>query len=110
MRIGDPDPIYTVTANSRRILSRIAKKHGLTLEQVTMLIFLKSEGESTQQNGNKKSGYHRETWRRIVISLVDLGFVDVDTSEKEYVYFLSPKGDYVMRGYSLLMRRALSGG
>lgn len=108
MRLPNPDPIYTIPANFRRIASGIAKKNGITIEQVGVLVLIRAYGEVTQIGGAKLAGYHKEHWRGLLLGLVELGYLDVEINYKaENLYFLSSKGDYLIRGYTILMRRAI---
>lgn len=107
MRIGEPDPIYTVPSRVRRIVTDLSKKHNLTYDQFLVLIYLRGVGETTQTEGKERAGYNPEGFRRLLTSLVDVGLVDVDTTGEERKYYLSSKGDYLVRGYTILMNRAV---
>lgn len=112
MRLPDPDPIYTIPSKTRLIGKSLAKKHGITYDQLLILVWFRSVGQATQAEGKEKAGYHNgEVFRQLLTQMVKTGFVGVQEDSKDLnIYYLSKKGDYVIRGYSLLMRRALSGG
>lgn len=108
MRIGEPDPIYTLPSSVRKVVTDLSKKHGLTYDQFLVLVYLRGSGQITQSEGKEGAGYNPESFRKLLTSLVDAGLVDVEENTKgENLYYLSSKGDYIVRGYSLLVRRAM---
>lgn len=101
--------IYAVPSNYKRIARQTAKNNNITDLSISVLIYLSWYGSCTHEQLRAGLVISKARMLSTMTELVNKGFVDVDDSNKILVYNINSAGEYVMRGYALLIRRAIRG-